>query len=244
MVNFYLYTSLIRGKPYSLPKFKFPREFCLSANEKHFSNRYKSMKHLEEVIVPYFKKQRSIEGLDESQKALVIMGVFTGQMTPEVPDSYKAYNICVINVPANMTKYYQLLDLKVNKEVKRFLKRKFVNSYSHQVSNQLSEGKPLESMQVPLKLSLIKPINAGWLIEFYNYMTSAEGKKYIYSGWRASGITDAIKIGKANFPPTDPFNDLDSLLPLTEETPEIDSVTPIIEEQNRLTSSSDHEHDI
>ena len=27
----------------SLPKFKFPQGFCLSANEKHFSSRYESM---------------------------------------------------------------------------------------------------------------------------------------------------------------------------------------------------------
>ena len=242
----FLHVHLIcKGKTVqSLPRFKFPRKFCLSANEKHFSNRYESMKHLEEVIVPYFKKQRSIEGLDESRKALVIMDVFTGQMTPEVLDSYKAYSICVINVPANMTKYYQPLDLTVNKEVKRFLKRKFVNWYSHQVSNQLSEAKPLESVQVPLKLSLIKPIHAGWLTEFYNYMTSAVGKKYIHSVWRTSGITDAIKVGKVNLPPIDPFNDLDPLLPLTEKTPEIDSVIAITEEQNGLRSSSDHECDI
>ena len=75
-------------------------------------------------------------------------------------------------------------------------------------------------------------------------MTSAKGKKYIHSGWRASGITDAIKMGKANFPPIDPFNDLDPLLLLTEETPEIDSVIAITEEQNGLRSNSDHEYDI
>ena len=115
------------------------------------------MKYVEKVIVPYFKNQRSIEGLDERQKDLVIMDTFTGQMTPEILDNYKAYNLCVINVPANMTKYYQPLDLTVNFEAKCFFKRKFVDWYSKQVSNQLSEGKPLESVQVPLKLSIIKP---------------------------------------------------------------------------------------
>ena len=85
------------------------------------------------------------------------MDTFTGQMTPEILDSYKAYNLCVINVPANMTKYYQPLDLTVNFEAKCFFKRKFVDWYSKQVSNQPSEGKPLESVQVPLKLSIIKP---------------------------------------------------------------------------------------
>ena len=52
----------------SLPRFKFPQGFCLSANEKYFSNRVESVKYLEEIIVPYFKKQRSIEGLDKDQK--------------------------------------------------------------------------------------------------------------------------------------------------------------------------------
>ena len=87
----------------SLPSFKFPQRFCFSANEKHFSNWVESMKYLEEVIVPYFKKQRSIEGLDQDRKALVIMDVFTGQMTSEVLDNYKSHNICVFNVPAHIT---------------------------------------------------------------------------------------------------------------------------------------------
>ena len=110
-----------------------------------------------------------------------------------------------------MTKYYQLLDLTVNREVKRFLKRKFVDWYSYQVSNQISEGKPLESVQVPLKLPIINPVHVGWLVEFYSYMTLAEGKKYIYSEWRASGITDAVQVDVANLLPIDPFNDLWSI---------------------------------
>ena len=50
------------------------------------------MKYQEEAIVPYFKKQLSTEMLNESQKALVNINVFIGQMIPEIPDSYKAYN--------------------------------------------------------------------------------------------------------------------------------------------------------
>lgn len=50
------------------------------------------MKYQEEAIVPYFKKQLSTEMLNESQKALVNINVCIGQMIPEIPDSYKAYN--------------------------------------------------------------------------------------------------------------------------------------------------------
>ena len=128
-----------------------------------------------------------------------------------------------------MTKYYQLLDLTVNREVKRFLKRKFVDWYSYQVSNQISEGKPLESVQVPLKLPIINPVHVGWLVEFYSSMTLAEGKKYIYSEWRASGITDAVQVDVANLLPIDLFNDLGPLLPSRHETEEFDSVIAIPE---------------
>ena len=120
----FAYESYLQGKTVkSLPRFKFPQGFCLSANEKHCFNRVELMKYLEEAIVPYFKKQRSMEGLDQDQKALAIMNVFTGQITSEVLNSYKSYNTCVVNVPAIMTKYYQPLDLTVNREAKRFLKR-------------------------------------------------------------------------------------------------------------------------
>ena len=142
-----------------------------------------------------------------------------------------------------MTKYYQSLDLTVNREAKRFLKRRFVDWYSYQISSQLGEGRLLESVQVPLKLSIIKPIHAGGLAEFYNNMISTEGKKYIYSRWRTAGITDVVQIGKANLPSIDPLNDLDPLLPSTQETREFDSVIAVPEEQSELRCSSDDEHD-
>lgn len=63
------------------------------------------MKCLEEVIVLYFKKQRSIKVLDKRQKALAIMDVFTGKMTLKILDSYKAYNACVMNVSENISNH-------------------------------------------------------------------------------------------------------------------------------------------
>ena len=107
--------------------------------------------------------------------------------------------------------------MTVSREAKRFLKLKFIDWYSSQVSNQLQEGKSLESVQIPLKLSIIKPIHTGLIVEFYKYMATEEGMKYIYSGWRASKITDAIRMGKSNLSPIDPFNDLDPMLASGEE---------------------------
>ena len=41
----------------SLPKFKFPKEFSLSVDEKHFSNTQESLKILIEIVIPYVNQQ-------------------------------------------------------------------------------------------------------------------------------------------------------------------------------------------
>ena len=70
-------------------------------------------------------------------------------------------------------------------------------------------------------------------------MTTEEGKKYIYSRWRASGITDAIRMGKSNLPPIDHFHDLDLMLPSGEESHDSSSVIAISEEQNGVRNEHD-----
>ena len=58
----------------------------------------------------------------------------------------------------------------------------------------------------------MKPIHAGWIVEFYNPMTTSKGKEIIDSGWKAAGIADAINLGLSQLPPIDPFNDIDPIL--------------------------------
>ena len=117
----------------SLPRYRFPKGFCLSFNPKHFSNTNESIKFLKKIITPYVVKQRQLLKCQVDQKALVIMDVFTGQMTAEVLNAYEEANILIINVPANMKKYHQPLDLTLNGFAKRFLKSKFTEWYSSQV---------------------------------------------------------------------------------------------------------------
>ena len=56
-------------------------------------------------------------------------------MTTAVHESYKENNILVVNVPGNMTKYYQPLNLTVNGCEKPYLKNKFNSWYSEQVKH-------------------------------------------------------------------------------------------------------------
>ena len=65
------------------PKFDFPSPFSLSTNEKHCSNTKESLKLINEVILPYLKEQRkSLD--DQNNAALLIIGVFRGQMMDPV----------------------------------------------------------------------------------------------------------------------------------------------------------------
>ena len=69
-------------------------------------------------------------------------------MAAEVLNAYQEANILIINVPANMTKFYQPLDLTVNGYTKRFLKRKFTEWYSSQVRAYLYNRVSINNIEV------------------------------------------------------------------------------------------------
>ena len=211
--NKFLPIQLIYGgkTEQSLPRFKFPEGFRTSVNPGHYSNATESIKLIEEIVVPYLKEERKKLGLEISHKGLLIMDVFTGQ-TMDVLDVITKNNICVVNVPANMTKFYQPLDLTVNGHAKRFFKSKFSAWYADQISKQLNEGVKIDELDVKFRLTTMKPLHAQWVVDFYNEMTTSKGSTIIESGWKTSGISDAIRLGSKELPPIDPFQDIDLLL--------------------------------
>ena len=123
----------------SLPRFKLPNDFSLSVSKTHYSNEKEACKLIEEILVPCIEKVRQEENLPVSQKALVIMDVFFGQITSFVLDGFKDNKIEVVCVPANMTYLLQPLYLTVNGYAKRFASRKFSEWYSSQIMKQLDD---------------------------------------------------------------------------------------------------------
>ena len=75
----------------------------------------------------------------------------------------------------------------------------------------------IDDIEIGLQLSKMKLLHAGWIVEFYNFMMTAQGKEIIDSGWKAAGIADAVRSWSV-LPPIDPFNDID---PILKEEPEI-----------------------
>ena len=70
----------------------------------------------------------------------------------------------------------------------------------------------LKDVVVKLRLSTLKPLHAGWVSDFYNEMTSSKGVELVKSGWRASGIQDAVSLGLEKLPSIDPFEELDPMI--------------------------------
>ena len=146
-------------------------------------------------------------GID-NQKALLIFHVFRGQTTDKVLKVLEDNDILVTKFPANMTHLFQPLDLTVNKVTKDFTKEKFSEWFTRQISIGLENGQELDDIEIDYRLSVLKPLHATWLISLYDHMSSPEGKAVIASGWKKSGIFDAINLGLSGLPMLDPFNDI------------------------------------
>ena len=97
-------------------------------------------------------------------------------------------------------------DLTVNREAKKFMKDQFTSWYSAQIQSQLDSGMVLDDVDVDLRLSVLKPIHATWIVSMYNHLSSSEGRQSIAKGWKKAGVTDVS--GSKKLPPEDPFKDL------------------------------------
>ena len=170
---------------------------------------------MEHIIIPYVQKQRNTLKLDAEYPAMLLMDVFKGQMIDPVKEILKRNNTILQKVPANLTYLFKPLDAQggPNGYAKRFIKKKFTLSYADQVQRAMDGNRfrLMEEIDIELKLSVLKPLHASWLIELFDHMTSPAGKAVSLKGWEVAGITDAVKKGTSGLPSLDPFHDIDPL---------------------------------
>ena len=90
-------------------------------------------------------------------------------------------NIEVVSVTANITYLIQPLELTVNSYSKILSNRKFSEWFPLQIIKQFNDGKGLHDIDVPLKLSLLKPLHAQWLVLIERSKNTKGGTDVIYS---------------------------------------------------------------
>ena len=169
------------------------------------------MKLINEIIVPYLTKKKNELHLPQDHPSLLIMDVFRGQMTEEVLEKLKCNNIFLVRVPANMSHIFQPLDLTVNGHFKQYMKKNLSTWYSEQISLALENGEKLENINISFKITVLKPLHAKWLVEFYNHITSGEKREIITRGFERAGMTHALELGSSKLPELDPFAEFSTL---------------------------------
>ena len=114
---------IYQGKKKFLPRnFVFPKGFYLTQNPKHYSNEEETLKLIDSIIIPYLVQTRQQLKLPPTQKAILIWDVSRGQTTERVLSKLASLNIEIVSVRANMTHFFQPLDLTVNGQAKKFCK--------------------------------------------------------------------------------------------------------------------------
>ena len=105
-------------------------------------------------------------------------------------------NISYVLIPATFTDRLQPMDLGVNKPAKNFLRNCFQSWYATEIEKQMKQGDhatttPKPPAPVDMRLSVVKPIHAHWLIQLYNHMKSRP--EIIINSFRAAGIIEKFK---------------------------------------------------
>jgi len=182
---------IYQGKtPRCHPRYQFPPDWDITHSPKHWSNEVTMLQYVKNIIVPYVKSTRG--SFEDDTPALVIIDNFKGQITSSVTDLLESNNIHVCLLPPNTTDLLQPMDLSVNKPAKDFLKRRFEDWYSQQVTKQF-EGRDIESTDLqPISLSLpvLKELGAKWMVEMAEYF--AENPQIIVNGFIRAGIAGAL----------------------------------------------------
>ena len=174
------------------PRHQFPSGWHITHSPRHWSTEETMIQYINEIIIPYVKSHRDTLQ-SPALSALVIMDNFKGQVTVPINSLLEAHNIHVCLIPPNTTDLLQPLDIAVNKPAKDYLKRRFEDWYSSEVTKQLQDVSDIESVAIqPVNLSMaaVKELSAKWLVDMFEYVS--DNPQFIVNGFRRAGITYAL----------------------------------------------------
>lgn len=97
---------------------------------------------------------------------MLLWDVFRGHQDDEARAILKRNNIELVYISPNCTDQLQPLDQLVNKEFKGALKKEFQRWFANSILRKMQEKSANESVvsSINLKLSVLKPVHAQWLV--------------------------------------------------------------------------------
>ncbi|XP_035221407.1 LIM/homeobox protein Lhx4-like [Stegodyphus dumicola] len=110
--NLLLPQLLFAGKTTNChPKFKFRADWDVWHTDSPWSNTDTMIRYIENILVPYYDKQREILGLVPEQPGVAFFEVFKAHQNPLFLTELEKKNIIPVFVPASCTRELQPLDL-------------------------------------------------------------------------------------------------------------------------------------
>ena len=99
---------------------------------------------------------------------------FKGQDIDFISNLCTDNNCAIVIVPYNLTSKFQSLDITVNKTAKCFISEKYQKWFAEEVANQLNEEKNPVDVDVTLKLSEVRSLQAKWTIQMFEHLKTQE----------------------------------------------------------------------
>ena len=169
------------------PAYEFPMDWQIVHTHNHWSNEETMLLYIAEIIVPFVNRKREDLKLNNDHPALAIFDQFKGQLTDRVRQALEDHNIHSVLIPAAYTGELQPMDISVNKVVKSFLRSKFSQWYSDELTELFMED---DDEPVDLSMARMKCLSGQWLVQLYEYLE--DNPQIIVHGFRHCGIYDAL----------------------------------------------------
>ena len=100
----------------------------------------------------------------------LILDTSKGQDNDDLRELCVRNNCEIVIVPHNLTNKFQPLELSVNKAAKAYVSEKYNVWMANEISKQIKEGIAPPDVKVSLKLSVIKPLHAKWIVDLHRHL--------------------------------------------------------------------------
>ncbi len=157
------------------PSVSFPDGWNITHSQNHWSTEETMIEYVDQIILPYVQDVRTSLELSPNFPAVAIFDVFAAHRCQSVLNRLSSNNIKYIFVPAGCTGELQPLDVTVNGFFKKELRSCFSSWYARKVKEELEAGVNIQEMKIDLRISLLKPIHANWLMDVIFKLKMQEG---------------------------------------------------------------------
>ena len=94
-------------------------------------------------------------------------------------------------VPAACSDQLQPLDILPNRVFKRTMKQCFEDWYAEETATQIKKGVAIGDINIDLRLSVVKPLHAKWLLKSVDKLRNSE--ELVKTAWRNCWIEPSDK---------------------------------------------------